>query len=110
LIGFPLSSILAFEAAVLMAAIFHHSNLRLPVWLEAVLARLIITPSIHWVHHHRRRADTDANYGTIFSFWDRLFRSVSPTRRRPDMPIGVEGEEELGLIDLLRRPFGVVRR
>jgi sterol desaturase/sphingolipid hydroxylase (fatty acid hydroxylase superfamily) len=110
LIGFPLSSILAFEAAVLMAAIFHHSNLRLPASLEALLARLIITPSIHWVHHHRRRSDTDANYGTIFSFWDRLFRSVSPTRRRPDMAIGVEGEEELGLIDLLRHPFGAVRR
>jgi sterol desaturase/sphingolipid hydroxylase (fatty acid hydroxylase superfamily) len=110
LIGFPLASVLAFEAAVLIAAIFHHSNLRLPSALEAALARVVITPSIHWVHHHRRRRDTDANYGTIFSFWDRLFGSRTPTRRRPMMPIGVEGEEELDFPDLLRRPFLAQRR
>jgi sterol desaturase/sphingolipid hydroxylase (fatty acid hydroxylase superfamily) len=90
---------------VLVAAIFHHSNLRLPRALEVVLAKVVITPSIHWVHHHRRRRDTDANYGTIFSFWDRLFGSRTPTRRRPTMPIGVEGEEEAGLLGLLYHPF-----
>ena len=105
LIGFPLPSILAFETLVLIAAIFHHSDLRLPAALEGALSRVIITPSIHWVHHHRRRADTDSNYGTIFSFWDRLFGSSSATRRRMDMAIGVEGEEERGIPGLLLRPF-----
>ena len=37
--------------------------------------------------------------------WDRLFGSRTPTRRRPTMPIGVEGEEEAGLLGLLYRPF-----
>jgi sterol desaturase/sphingolipid hydroxylase (fatty acid hydroxylase superfamily) len=105
LVGFPLASILAFETLVLMAAIFHHSDLRLAASFEGALSRLFITPSIHWVHHHRRRADTDSNYGTIFSFWDRLFGTSSPTRRRPDMAIGVEGEEEGDLGALLLRPF-----
>jgi len=105
LIGFPLSSILLFETLVLIGAIFHHSDLRLPSWLEARLSRLIITPSIHWVHHHRRRLDTDSNYGTIFSFWDRVFGSSSPTGRRPDMAIGVEGAEEGNFLALLLRPF-----
>jgi sterol desaturase/sphingolipid hydroxylase (fatty acid hydroxylase superfamily) len=104
LIGFPLSSIVAFETLVGMATIFHHSDLRLAPRLEAALARLVITPSIHWVHHRRRRADTDSNYGTIFSFWDRLFASVSPTRREPLMAIGVEGEDERDLLGLLLRP------
>jgi sterol desaturase/sphingolipid hydroxylase (fatty acid hydroxylase superfamily) len=105
LIGFPLSSILAFESLVLIATIFHHSDLRLARWFEGALSRVVITPSIHWVHHHRRRADTDSNYGTIFSFWDRLFGSSSPTSRRLDMPIGVEGEEEGNFLALLLRPF-----
>jgi sterol desaturase/sphingolipid hydroxylase (fatty acid hydroxylase superfamily) len=105
LVGFPLSSILAFEALVLFAAVFHHSDLRLPPALEAAMSRLVITPSIHWVHHRRRRADTDSNYGTIFSFWDRLFGSSSPTRREADMAIGVEGEEEPGFLALLGRPL-----
>src|SRR6266478_3780031 len=94
-----------FDSLVLIGAIFHHSDLRLPSWLEARLSRLIITPSIHWVHHHRRRLDTDSNYGTIFSFWDRVFGSSSPTGRRPDMAIGVEGAEEGNFLALLLRPF-----
>jgi sterol desaturase/sphingolipid hydroxylase (fatty acid hydroxylase superfamily) len=104
LLGFPLLSIIAFETLLLIATIFHHSNLRLPRRLEAALSRLIITPSIHWVHHHRRRIDTDSNYGTVFSFWDRLFASRSRARRSPEMEIGVEGAEELALPGLLLRP------
>jgi sterol desaturase/sphingolipid hydroxylase (fatty acid hydroxylase superfamily) len=104
LLGFPLASILAFETLLLIATIFHHSNLRLPSGLERMLARLVITPSIHWVHHRRRRADTDSSYGTVFSFWDRLFGTASPTRRSPGMEIGVEGAEEEGLAGLLLRP------
>ena len=108
-IGFPLSSILVFETLVLIATIFHHSDLRLPVRLEATLARLVITPSIHWVHHHRLKQDTDSNYGTVLSFWDRLFVSSSAMQRHVAMPIGVEGEEEIGLPGLLLRPFSSAR-
>jgi sterol desaturase/sphingolipid hydroxylase (fatty acid hydroxylase superfamily) len=105
LIGFPLSSILAFETLVLIATIFHHSDLRLPQPLEAALARLVITPSIHWVHHHRLKRDTDSNYGTVFSFWDRLFGTANPLKRDMAMTIGVEGEEERPLPALILRPF-----
>jgi sterol desaturase/sphingolipid hydroxylase (fatty acid hydroxylase superfamily) len=106
----PLASVLAFEALVLIGAIFHHSDARLPPRLETLLARLIITPSIHWVHHHARRADTDSNYGTVFSFWDPLFRSRSLTRRWPAMPIGVEGARERPLLRLLLTPFELRQR
>ena len=101
----PLASVLLFEALVLSSAIFHHSDARLPPRLEALLARVIITPSIHWVHHHAIRADTDSNYGTIFSFWDPLFRSRSLTRRWPSMPLGVEGRRERPLLRLILTPF-----
>src|SRR5260221_2173006 len=40
LLGFPLLSIVAFETLLLIATIFHHSNLRLPCRLEAALAGL----------------------------------------------------------------------
>ncbi len=101
----PLASVLVFEAMVLLAALFHHSNLRLPARFERALSRVIITPSIHWVHHHAVRADTDSNYGTFFSFWDPLFGSRSRTRRTPDMPIGVERTVERPLLSLVVRPF-----
>ena len=104
-LAIPLASVLIFEALVLMAAMFHHSNLRLPPKLELALSLLVVTPSIHWVHHHRVRADTDSNYCTILSLWDRLFASRSPHARTPDMTIGTEGREEERVLGLLAAPF-----
>ncbi len=104
-LGFPFTSVLAFEALILVATLFHHSNLRLAPALERALARVVVTPSIHWVHHHAVRRDTDSNYATVLSLWDPLFRSRSAAARRPDMPIGVEGREEESLAALLVRPF-----
>ena len=106
LLDFSFTSIVIFEALVLMAAIFHHSNLRLPARLEFFLSRLIITPSIHWVHHHAVRRDTDSNYGTVLSLWDPLFASRSPNPRELAMEIGVEGRDECSFVRLLARPFG----
>lgn len=105
LLGFPFASVLAFEALVLAATVFHHSNLRLPAGLERALSRLVVTPSIHWVHHHAVRRDTDSNYATVLSLWDRLFGSRSPKLRDPLMKIGVEGQSEEGMTALLMRPF-----
>jgi sterol desaturase/sphingolipid hydroxylase (fatty acid hydroxylase superfamily) len=101
----PLASVLLFEAVVLASAIFHHSDAKLPTRLEAALSRVIITPSIHWIHHHAKRADTDSSYGTLFSFWDRLFRSSSRTRRFAAMPVGVEGMRDRSLPRLLATPL-----
>ena len=105
LLGFPFVSVVVFEVLVLASAIFHHSNLRLPAGFERALSRVIITPSIHWVHHHARRVDTDSNYGTIFSFWDPLFGSRSAKQRDLAMPIGTEGRREEKLPALLLHPF-----
>jgi sterol desaturase/sphingolipid hydroxylase (fatty acid hydroxylase superfamily) len=109
LLGLPIVSVVVFEALVLGAAIFHHSNLALPPRFETALSRIVVTPSIHWVHHHRVRRDTDANYATVLSLWDRLFASRSPTPRVAGMPIGVEGREELALPQLLIAPFRSTR-
>lgn len=105
LLAIPFSSVVLFETLVLIFTFFHHSNIALPPRLENALSKIIITPSIHWVHHHAIRKDTDSNYGTIFSFWDRLFFTKSLTRRFKDMKIGVEGREDTGFLRLLIKPF-----
>ena len=100
-----LISVLIFDSLVLLAAAFQHSNIRLPNGLEGALRRVIVTPSHHWVHHHAVRRDTDSNYGTVLTIWDRLFGSWSPTIRTPDMPIGTQGRQERSLGGLLIRPL-----
>ncbi|MCB1378939.1 MAG: sterol desaturase family protein [Alphaproteobacteria bacterium] len=104
-LGVPLVSVVVFETLLALAAIFHHSNVRLPHWLERSLSRVIVTPSIHWVHHHAIRADTDSNYAAGLSLWDRLFGSRSATVRTASMPIGVEGRRDQDLARLVKRPF-----
>lgn len=106
----PITSVLVFETLVLVGTVFHHSNLAVPPRLERALAALVITPSIHWVHHHAVRRDTDANYGTIFSFWDPLFRTRSPNSRTLTMAIGVEGTREQPFLRLFVRPLAPRRR
>jgi sterol desaturase/sphingolipid hydroxylase (fatty acid hydroxylase superfamily) len=105
LLGVPLLSVVVFETLLALSAMFHHSNLRLPQRLERGLSYLIVTPSIHWVHHHAIRRDTDSNYAALLSVWDPLFRSRSATLRTPDMPIGTEGRKDRPLGGLLKRPL-----
>ena len=104
-LAIPLESVIAFEILLQLGTAFHHSNLRVAPALERSMARVVVTPSIHWVHHHRRQADTDSNYATLFAWWDPLFRSRSPTPRTPAMPLGVEGQPERGFLALLAMPF-----
>ncbi len=105
LMDIPLASVIVFETCVLSMALFHHSNVSLPAWLEKPLSKLVVTPSIHWVHHHAIRADTDSNYANILSVWDIVFGSRSATMRWNEMPIGVERRHDEGLFGLLTRPF-----
>jgi sterol desaturase/sphingolipid hydroxylase (fatty acid hydroxylase superfamily) len=105
LLAIPLSSVLVFETFIVLATVFHHSNVRLPPRAEKLLAMIIVTPSIHWVHHHALRADTDSNYATFLSVWDRLFGSRSKTVRTEELPIGVEGKRDEGLLALVVKPF-----
>jgi sterol desaturase/sphingolipid hydroxylase (fatty acid hydroxylase superfamily) len=100
-----LVNLLLIEAIILLSSIFHHSNINLPFKLEIFLSNFIVTPSIHWVHHHKRQSETDANYSTIFSWWDRIFNSKSNFEREIKMSIGVEGDREQSLVQLILRPF-----
>lgn len=105
MLAIPLGHVIAFETLMLCTVIFHHSNLRIPERLERSLSRVVITPSIHWVHHHAVMRDTNSNYGAVFSIWDRLFGSKSATRRTLEMKIGIESIEDKSFLGLILSPF-----
>ncbi len=104
-LGIPIISVIIFEALVLVNTGFHHSNVKIPKRIEEVLSRVIVTPSIHWVHHHVVQSDTDSNYGALFSFWDRLFGSRSKSQRTSDMEIGLKGCADMRFLELVTSPF-----
>lgn len=100
-----LVSVLIYDGFVLLGAAFQHANVALPPKIEKTLRLFIVTPSHHWVHHHAVRSDTDSNYATVLTLWDRLGGTFSKTERWPEMPIGTEGRKDKSLLGLFRRPL-----
>lgn len=80
LLGISVGQLLLYETLLLPVILFHHSNVRLPESWDRALRWLIVTPELHRVHHSRLRPETDSNYASIFSIWDRLAGSF---RLRP---------------------------
>ena len=74
-LGIDIPTLLIFETCITLFALFHHSNVRLPIRFEELLGRVFITPRLHGIHHSIVRSETDSNYGTVFSIWDRLHHS-----------------------------------
>lgn len=69
--------------------LFHHSNVRLPIVLERWLSLVIVTPRMHGIHHSVVRAETDSNWSTIFSFYDRLHGTLRLNVPQGAIAIGV---------------------
>jgi len=107
-LGADLVGLLIFESALVLAAQFHHSSLRVPAWLDSAWLVLSMPPSVHRIHHSVRIKERNTNYGTIFSFWDRVLGTLKTGVNQEGIVIGVGGhfqEEKLGLDRLLAMPF-----
>lgn len=76
LLGVSLVQLALYESLLLPIVLFHHSNLRLPRWLDYGLLALVVTPAMHRVHHSRVPQETNSNYSSLLPYWDLLFRSL----------------------------------
>jgi sterol desaturase/sphingolipid hydroxylase (fatty acid hydroxylase superfamily) len=96
-----------FEIVMLLCAQFQHANVRVAPGVERALWWSLVPPAMHRIHHHPIRADTDSNYGTILTFWDRALGTLR--RREAVEPIfgipGKTGEPPRGVLRLLSLPF-----
>jgi sterol desaturase/sphingolipid hydroxylase (fatty acid hydroxylase superfamily) len=72
LLGLPLAALLLYDGAVTVATQFHHANIGLGRW-DRWIRRLIVSPNMHKIHHSKIRAETNSNYSTVLSLWDRAF-------------------------------------
>jgi sterol desaturase/sphingolipid hydroxylase (fatty acid hydroxylase superfamily) len=88
-IGMSLEAFAVYKSVMIAVILFHHSNVRIPDALDRRLRVLIVPPSMHRVHHSELRVETDSNYGTVFSFWDRLFGSYRTRRSYQDIRFGI---------------------
>jgi len=81
LLGIEIRNYFVYTAFLQASIFFHHSNICIPARWDALLNYSIVTPGMHRVHHSVEERQTDSNYSSVFSFWDRAFKSF---RRKDD--------------------------
>lgn len=113
-LGAPAWSVVVFEVILNALAMFNHSNVSLPLGLDRVLRKVIVTPDMHRVHHSVIIKELNTNFGFNLSIWDRIFGTYTPQPRmgHQDMTIGLANFrkfEEIGFASLMALPFTVER-
>jgi sterol desaturase/sphingolipid hydroxylase (fatty acid hydroxylase superfamily) len=88
-IGLPLWMFLTYELMFQANTLFHHSNVRLPIRLERALNLVLVTPRMHGIHHSQIQDETNSNYSVVFSWWDRMHRTIRLNVPQRDIVIGV---------------------
>jgi sterol desaturase/sphingolipid hydroxylase (fatty acid hydroxylase superfamily) len=91
-LGIPLWVSLLRDVTAAPLVALHHANLAWPDRIDRWLRWLVVTPAMHKLHHSPEPDKTNANFGGLFSFWDRLFG----TYREPEQAPAVYGLAALG--------------
>jgi sterol desaturase/sphingolipid hydroxylase (fatty acid hydroxylase superfamily) len=82
-LGVDPRSVAVWQMLLFVSILFHHSNTRLPLAVERVLVRVIVTPRMHGIHHSDFQNETNTNWSSLLSAWDYLHRTI-----RLDVPQG----------------------
>ena len=112
LIGISPLMVLVYEIVFEASNQFQHSNMKIPFRFEKVLNKIFVTPRMHGIHHSIKKRETDSNFSIIFSFWDRLHKTIKLNVRQDDIVTGVAvypDEKELTTGILLKLPFTRIR-
>ncbi len=96
------------QTALQVSVLFHHANVRLPLALERRLVRFVVTPRMHGIHHSTVRGETDTNWSTGLTLWDRLHGTLRLDVPQEEITIGVpayQAPPDVALPRILALPF-----
>jgi len=108
LIGVSPPRLAGWQTLTLLSVLFHHSNVRLPMWLERRLVWIVVTPRMHGIHHSIRRHETDSNWSSGLTLWDWLHGTLILDVPQEALTIGVpayRSRRDIGLCAQLALPF-----
>jgi exosortase len=107
-LGLPAAAVGVYLLVATAVALYSHANLRLEPSLDRLLRSVVVTPSQHAVHHSNLQPETDSNYGSVLTVWDRLFGTyVDPEDARIPR-FGLDYFRRPGdarLLHVLQQPF-----
>ena len=95
-----------YELLFTIVVVFHHSNWDLTYDIDKWLSYLIVTPNYHRLHHSQIVKETNSNYASLLSVWDKLFKSFQYCRNPQSIQLGlIEEPGKLNFFKLLKLPF-----
>jgi sterol desaturase/sphingolipid hydroxylase (fatty acid hydroxylase superfamily) len=111
LLGVPVVVAIIYGLVYSVHNAFSHADIALPRGVDRWLRWVVVTPDLHRTHHSTDMREGNANFGQVFTIWDRLLGTYVD---RPALP---EGELRMGLpeaarpasfraLTLLAYPFG----
>ena len=101
-----MQNILIYEVFFLINVMFHHANIDITEPLDRMYRIFFTSPNMHKVHHSKIQVETDSNYTSLFSFWDRLFGTYLIVENPKRIEYGIKGlEAEQSVKAMLLTPF-----
>jgi sterol desaturase/sphingolipid hydroxylase (fatty acid hydroxylase superfamily) len=89
LIGASPLTIAIYELVFQANTLFQHSNVRLPIRVERMLNRALVTPRMHGIHHSMVKRHDMSNFSVVFAWWDRLFGTLRLNVPQGGIVIGI---------------------
>ncbi len=90
------------QTLLFASILFHHSNVRFPPGVERRLPWLVVTPRMHGIHHSARQDETDSNWSSGLSLWDRIHRTLKLDVPQDIITIGVPAFQDPSSVTLPR--------
>jgi sterol desaturase/sphingolipid hydroxylase (fatty acid hydroxylase superfamily) len=108
LLGIRFGDLVIYETLLMLVVQWQHANIGLPEPLERWSRAFVVTPGMHKVHHSRERSETDSNYSSISSVWDRIFGSYKTHPKPSEIRFGLDdldAPEKQTVSGLFRQPL-----
>lgn len=108
LIGVSPTSFAAWQLFLFPSILFHHSNVKLPENIERSLGKFVVTPRLHGIHHSAVQNETDSNWSSGLTVWDRLHGTFKIDVPQNEIIIGVPAYQSPTVVTLpkiLAQPF-----
>lgn len=107
-LGFSAQALAVYLGAATLSALWTHANIKLPERIDRPLRLWLVTPAVHAVHHSDHQPQTDSNYGTLLTIWDRMFGTYTDPSHVEIPNFGLEyfhRTGDLALAPVLLQPF-----
>lgn len=108
LLGVYLWELVLYETLMFAVVQFHHSDINIPKKVDSAIRYVLVSPNMHRVHHSRWQPETDSNYSSLFSFWDRLARTFRHNPYPENIRLGLDEfdrEDDQTIRGMLRTPI-----